>query len=63
MTARLAPMEHRSAFVAANEMVFFTGQTLGPILIGAAYGLWGLSRSFYAGARFAAVGLLLGATL
>jgi len=59
MTARQAPMEHRSAFVAANEMVLFVGQTLGPVVIGAAFGLWGLAGAFYAGFAFAVVGFSL----
>jgi MFS family permease len=63
MTARLAPTEHRSALVAANEMVLFAGQSIGPVLIGAAFGLWGLGGAFYAGFPLAVVGLLLVAKL
>jgi predicted MFS family arabinose efflux permease len=59
MTARMAPTEHRSAFVAANEMVLFIGQSIGPVLIGVAFSLWGLSGAFYTGVPLALLGLVL----
>jgi ACDE family multidrug resistance protein len=53
LLAGLAPMEHRAAFMSVNGMVLRLGQTLGPLLMGAVFGLWGIGGVFYAGAVFA----------
>ena len=36
----LAPAEHRAGFMALNDTVLKLGQTLGPLLMGGAFGLW-----------------------
>ena len=41
------------AFMAVNGMVLRLGQTLGPLVIGAALGLWGLDGAFYSAATIA----------
>jgi len=53
LLAGLAPMEYRAAFMSVNGMVLRLGQTLGPLLMGAVFGVWGISSVFYAGASFA----------
>ena len=64
LLAGLAPKEHRGAFMSLNGMVFRLGQTLGPLLMGMVFGLWGMDSVFYAGAvlalttfAFVAIGL------
>ena len=52
LLAGSAPMKHRAAFIAVNEMVMLLGITLGPLLMGAIFGIWGMSSVFYAGAGF-----------
>jgi ACDE family multidrug resistance protein len=52
LLAGLAPTEYRAAFMSVNGMVLRLGQTLGPLLMGAVFGLWGASGVFYAGAGF-----------
>lgn len=59
LLADLAPMEHRAAFMSMNGMVLRLGQTLGPILIGVFYGLWGIDAAFYAGGVLAVIMILL----
>jgi MFS family permease len=46
MMAELAPMELRGAFMALNGMVLRIGQTLGPVLMGAAFAVWGMAGVF-----------------
>jgi MFS transporter, ACDE family, multidrug resistance protein len=46
----LAPMKHRAAFMSINGMVLRLGQTIGPILVGAIFAIWGISGAFYVGA-------------
>lgn len=58
LLAGLTPTEYRGAYMSLNGMVLRIGQTLGPVLMGAAMGLWGIDGAFYAGAAFIA-GLLL----
>lgn len=55
LLADQAPIEHRGAFMSANGMVLRLGQTLGPILMGTVFGLWGMGGAFFAGAGFALV--------
>ncbi len=59
LLAGLAPMEYRAAFMSVNGMVLRLGQTLGPLLMGAVFGLWGMSGVFYAGAGFSMLMLML----
>jgi ACDE family multidrug resistance protein len=49
MLAALAPLEYRASFMAVNGMILRLGQTLGPILMGLAFILWGTDGVFYAG--------------
>jgi len=48
-----APMEYRGAFMSLNGMILRLGQTIGPLLMGAIYILWGISGIFFAGAVMA----------
>jgi MFS transporter, ACDE family, multidrug resistance protein len=50
LLAGLAPTEHRGIFMSANSMALWTGQTLGPLVMAAAYGLWGMDGVFLAAA-------------
>ncbi len=55
MLANHAPLQYRAAFMSANGMVLRLGQTLGPVLMGAAYLVAGISAAFYAGALTAVI--------
>lgn len=59
LLAGLAPMEYRAAFMSVNGMVLRLGQTLGPLLMGAVFGLWGMGGVFYAGAGFSILMFML----
>jgi ACDE family multidrug resistance protein len=54
-----APSQHRAAFMSLNGMLLRLGQTLGPLLIGAAVELVGMDGSFLVSAAFAVATLLL----
>ncbi len=47
-----APMRHRAALLSVNTTVSRVGMTLGPLLMGAIFGIWGIGAVFYAGAGF-----------
>ncbi|PKL35077.1 MAG: MFS transporter [Spirochaetae bacterium HGW-Spirochaetae-1] len=49
-----APMEYRGAFMSLNGMVLRLGQTLGPVLTGLSFALWGLPGVFYSALIFIA---------
>ena len=53
MLTNLAPAENRAAFMSINGMVLRLGQTLGPILMGLAFIISGLSGVYIIGAIFA----------
>lgn len=53
LLASLSPPEYRAAFMSANGMVLRMGQTLGPILMGAFFLIWGVTGTFFASAFFA----------
>jgi MFS family permease len=57
--ASLAPMQQRAVFMAINGTILRAGQTLGPLIIGWVFGLWGIDFTFYASAGFAFIGLLI----
>jgi len=57
--AGLVPMEHRAAFMSVNGMVLRLGQTLGPLLMGIIFALWGMASVFYAGAGFSIAAFIL----
>jgi ACDE family multidrug resistance protein len=59
LLAGLAPMKQRAALMSINGMVLRLGQTLGPLVMGAVFGLWGTSAVFYAGAGFAIAMLVI----
>ncbi len=52
LLAELAPMEYRAAFMSVNGMVLRLGQTLGPVLMGMIFAVWGIEGAFFAGAGF-----------
>ena len=58
LLAALAPQEYRAAVMSLNGTILGLGQTLGPVLMGAAFGIWGISGVFYAGAGFAVATLI-----
>ena len=58
LLATLAPQEYRGAVISLNGTVLGIGQTLGPLLMGAAFGIWGINGVFYAGAAFAVATLI-----
>jgi ACDE family multidrug resistance protein len=56
----LAPAEHRAGFMSLNDTVLKLGQTLGPLLMGGAFGLWATQGVFaLAAALSLATALLL----
>lgn len=61
LLAALAPAEYRAAFMSINGMLFRLGQTIGPVIMGAIYGLGGINSVFIAGVICAA--LTLGITI
>ena len=46
MLGRLAPRENRAGFMAANDMVLKIGQTTGPLIMGVAFVLSGVTGAF-----------------
>jgi predicted MFS family arabinose efflux permease len=52
LLAGWAPAEHRAAFMSLNGMVLRLGQTLGPLVTGAVFEIWGIGGAFFAGAGF-----------
>lgn len=55
LLAGLAPMRQRGALMSVNGMVLRLGQTLGPLLMGSVFALWGTGATMYAGAGLALV--------
>jgi MFS transporter, ACDE family, multidrug resistance protein len=55
----LAPPEYRGAFMALNGTVIATGQTLGPLLTGIAFSIWGIDGVFFATAIYSIATLLV----
>jgi len=53
LLAGLAPLEQRAVFLSLNGMVLRLGQTVGPLLMGWAFGLGGIDAVFYLGAALA----------
>ena len=52
LLAGLAPIKHRAAFMSISATVLRLGQTLGPLLMGAIFGIWGMGGPFYVAAGF-----------
>ncbi len=59
LLGKLAPMEHRAGFMGINDTVLKLGQTLGPLLMGAVFGLWGIRGTFYIAAVLSLVTFVL----
>ncbi|MGB3903984.1 MAG: MFS transporter [Anaerolineae bacterium] len=59
LLADLAPMEQRGALMSINGMVLRLGQTLGPLIMGAVFVVWGTGGAMYAGAGFALAMLMV----
>ena len=59
LLADLSPLEYRAAFMSVNGMVLRLGQTLGPVVMGLVFSVWGIQGVFIAGAAFAAAAFLL----
>ncbi|MBS1262724.1 MAG: Bacillibactin exporter [Calditrichaeota bacterium] len=53
LIAGASPPDQRAAVMSLNGMVLRVGQTLGPVIIGGAYSLWGLDSTFHTGAAIA----------
>jgi ACDE family multidrug resistance protein len=53
LLAGFAPIDQRAAIMSLNGMVLRIGQTLGPLIIGVAYSLWGIGGTFLLGASLA----------
>ena len=53
LMAGYAPMEQRGVLMSVNGTVLRLGQTMGPLVMGLAFALWGISGPFYAGAVLA----------
>ncbi|MEH2285369.1 MAG: MFS transporter [Nostoc sp.] len=51
--ADLAPREYLATFISVNGTFYGLGQTLGPLLMGYAFGFGGISSVFYAATGFA----------
>ncbi|MDZ8225129.1 MULTISPECIES: MFS transporter [unclassified Nostoc] len=59
LLAELTPREYLAAVMSINGTFLGFGQTLGPLLMGAVFGIWGISSVFYAGAIFAIATFLI----
>ncbi len=57
--ANLAPDNQRGIFMSINGMVIRIGQTIGPLIIGIGYSLYGLFGAYYLGAIMALIGILV----
>jgi len=63
LTAKLAPPGNRAVFLAVNGMVLRMGQTLGPLVTGFFFALFGLKGAFFAGGATAVLMVMLTAAL
>lgn len=59
LLAALAPKGYLATIISVNGTFFGLGQTLGPLLMGVAFGMGGISSVFYAGVGFAIVILIV----
>ena len=59
MLTNLAPVENRAAFMSLNGMVLRIGQTLGPIVMGFIFVVFGIAEVYYAGAVLAVLMFML----
>ncbi len=59
LLAELAPREYLATVMSVNGTFFGLGQTLGPLLMGIAFGFGGISSVFYVGVGFAIATLVV----
>ncbi len=59
LLATLAPKEYLATVISVNGTFYGLGQTLGPLLMGVAYGIGGINSVFYAGIAFALATLVV----
>lgn len=59
LLAALAPREYLATVIAVNGTFFGLGQTLGPLLMGIAFGIGGIHSVFFAGVGFAIITLMV----
>ncbi len=59
LLATLAPKEYLATVISVNGTFFGLGQTVGPLLMGIAYGIGGINSVFYAGVAFALATLVV----
>ncbi|MBC1222992.1 MFS transporter [Nostoc sp. UCD121] len=59
LLAELAPKEYLAAVMSINGTFLGFGQTLGPLLMGAAFGIWGINSVFYVSASLSIATLLV----
>ena len=55
----IAPSNHRGAFMSINSMSIRGGQTIGPLIAGLLFGLWGLSWVFWSAAGLSILFVIL----
>lgn len=60
LMAGYAPMEHRGILMSVNGTVLRLGQTMGPLVMGLAFTLWGITGPFLAGAVLAVFVFVVG---
>lgn len=59
LLSALAPKEYLATVISVNGTFFGLGQTLGPLLMGLAYGMGGINNVFYLGVGFAIATLIV----
>ena len=59
LLAALAPRDYLATVISVNGTFFGLGQTVGPLLMGLAYDIGGISSVFYAGVGFAVLTLIV----
>ena len=59
LLAELAPREYLATVMSINGTFFGLGQTLGPLIMGIAFGIGGISSVFYVGVAFAFLTLVV----
>jgi MFS transporter, ACDE family, multidrug resistance protein len=59
LLATLAPKEYLATVISVNGTFYGLGQTIGPLLMGLAYGIGGINSVFYAGVAFALATLVV----
>lgn len=59
LLAEMAPREYLAAIMSINGTFLGFGQTLGPLLMGIVFGIWGIDSVFYVAATFSLTTLLV----